>query len=280
MTEKILGVDIRTDGGTQPRVGIDMEVVREYAEAMNQGATFPPVTVYYDGSKYWLADGFHRVKAAFLAAEGKPALDKRSIKIEAEVLQGTRRDAILHSVGANAQHGLRRTNADKRRSVLTLLRDDDWQQWSDREIARRCGVHWDTVGKIRKEMSPSETDSEHKSIHPEQRTYTTKHGTTATMNTTNIGKQKPSPPPVVDSWEAPEPSPPVKPLVDLGGIDPSLYTRATKVGGALTRLAEITQFNPTETATGFKDHEKPRAVGNARVILDWLEQFVQAMESV
>lgn len=33
-----------------------------------------------------------------------------------EVLRGTKRDAILYSVGANSTHGLRRTNADKRRT--------------------------------------------------------------------------------------------------------------------------------------------------------------------
>jgi len=34
-------------------------------------------------------------------------------------------DAVFNSVGANAEHGLRRTNADKRRAVLTLLNDDE-----------------------------------------------------------------------------------------------------------------------------------------------------------
>ena len=43
---------------------------------------------------------------------------------------GGLRDAILFSVGANAAHGLRRTNADKRRTVLLL--------WED-EVARLVG---------------------------------------------------------------------------------------------------------------------------------------------
>ena len=36
------------------------------------------------------------------------------------------------------------TNADKRRAVETLLNDAEWATWSDREIARQCGVHHTT----------------------------------------------------------------------------------------------------------------------------------------
>ena len=168
---------IRTDGGTQPRQAIDADVVDDYGEAKRNGATFPPVTVFYDGSDYWLADGFHRVAAARqMGATG----------ISADVRQGSRRDAILHSVGANADHGLRRTNADKRRAVLALLHDKEWSQWSDREIARRCAVGHAFVSKLRAESSLSTKDSE-------PRTYTTKHGNTSTMNTTNIGRRETAP---------------------------------------------------------------------------------------
>jgi hypothetical protein len=42
--------------------------------------------------------------------------------------------------GAQGAHGLRRTNEDKRRSVMTLLNDPEWAVWSDRAIARQCAV--------------------------------------------------------------------------------------------------------------------------------------------
>lgn len=135
--------DIRTDGGTQPRAEISNDLVTEYTEAMQAGAQFPPVVIYYDGSDYWLADGFHRLRA--LASLGRPVL--------ADIRQGTRRDAVLFSAGANATHGQRRTNADKRRAVLALLHDDEWRQWSDREIARRCAVSNRFVGDLRAELS-------------------------------------------------------------------------------------------------------------------------------
>lgn len=89
--------------------------------------------------------------------------------------------------GANASHGLRRTNADKRRAVMALLNDAEWSAWSNVEIARRCNVSDMTVKRVRDELSPPQSGSD-------SRTYTTKHGTTATMNTTNIGRQQPQPP--------------------------------------------------------------------------------------
>jgi ParB-like chromosome segregation protein Spo0J len=110
---------IKTDGGTQSRAGLDQFVIDDYAQLMKEGAAFPLVVVFYDGTYYWLADGFHRTSAAEQAG-----LET----IEAEVKQGTRRDAVLYSVGANATHGLRRSNADKRRAVETLLTDTEWSQ--------------------------------------------------------------------------------------------------------------------------------------------------------
>lgn len=135
---------IRTDGGTQPRGDIDVEHVARLVESLGAGATLPPVVVFYDGTDHWLADGFHRVAAHRAAG---------ALEIAADVRQGTRRDAVLYSVGANAAHGLPRSNADKRRAVETLLRDEEWSRWSDREIARRAGVSPSTVGTIRSELS-------------------------------------------------------------------------------------------------------------------------------
>jgi len=78
---------------------------------------------------------------------------------------------------ANAAHGQRRTNADKRKAVMTLLEDEEWGKWTDREIARHCAVDHTTVGRLRASLV------ENTSEPPPPRTYTTKHGTTATMNT-------------------------------------------------------------------------------------------------
>lgn len=162
--------DIRTDGGTQSRAQINWLTVTDYAADIAEGATFPPVVVYFDGGAYWLADGFHRLEA-----------HKRLglVEIDADVKQGTRRDAILYSVKANALHGLRRTNEDKRRAVTMLLEDEEWRQWSAYRIADACGVSQPFVLSTKKSLQTVSSD---------ERRYITKHGTEAVMNTANIGK--------------------------------------------------------------------------------------------
>lgn len=141
---------IRRDGGTQPRAQLYDEVVAEYAEDMKQGAEFPPVTIFFDGEEYWLADGFHRVSA-------KEAIGKK--EVISEVHSGTQRDAVLYAAGANATHGLRRTNADKRRAVERLLRDFEWRRWSDSAIAKQCGVSHTLAWKMRSELGFIDSES-------------------------------------------------------------------------------------------------------------------------
>jgi hypothetical protein len=132
---------IRIDGGTQSRVEINNEVVSDYAEAVKVGIEFPPIVVFHDGADHWLADGFHRYHAHKQAGKAS---------IPAEIRDGTVRDAILFSLGANCTHGLRRTNADKRKAVQTLLADPEWAAWSDRKIADACGVGHPFVAALRR----------------------------------------------------------------------------------------------------------------------------------
>jgi hypothetical protein len=131
---------IIVDRDLQPRASIDLDAVREYAEAMKDGAEFPPVVVFFDGLNYWLADGFHRHAAALKA-------EMRSIR--ALVYQGDKQDALLFSLGANAEHGLRRTHADKRRAVIKMLNHPEWCMWSDAVIARYARVSPSTVSRYR-----------------------------------------------------------------------------------------------------------------------------------
>ena len=165
---------IRIDGGTQSRVELNQETVAEYAQAFTAGATFPPVVAFFDGANYWLADGFHRYFGARDAGESA---------IDAEIRTGTQRDAVLYSWGANDKHGLPRSNADKRNIVTAILKDEQGRQWSDNKIAKDFGFSHPFVGNVRRSL---ETVSSEKSA---ERTYTTKHGTTAVMNTTNVGKK-------------------------------------------------------------------------------------------
>lgn len=180
--EELSLTSLKINGGTQPREAISEETVFEYAEALREGAVFPPVVAVRDGASLWLVDGFHRYHAHRRCGRET---------IAAEVRDGTLRDAVLHSLSANVEHGLRRSNADKRKAVLTMLTNKlvatngEGNPWSNREVARRCCVSLDLVNRLRDSLNeslsePVKTD----------RAYTTKHGTTAVMKTRNIGRRK------------------------------------------------------------------------------------------
>lgn len=134
---------IRLDGNTQSRAEINNDIVADYARAVGDGDRFPPVIVFFDGVDNWLADGFHRV-------HGHIAAGKTSIG--ADVRTGTQRDAQIFSFGVNGTHGLRRTNADKRKAVTTMLEDAEWSKWSDHVVARNCAVTQPFVSKVRSEL--------------------------------------------------------------------------------------------------------------------------------
>ncbi|PSS67073.1 hypothetical protein C6558_03410 [Ensifer sp. NM-2] len=159
---------IRTDGGTQSRATVSDVVVDDYAAAMTDGATFPKMIIFYDGSEHWLADGFHRHRAYLKAG---------LTIVEADVRQGTRRDAVLFSVGANSSHGLQRTRDDKRRAVMTLLDDAEWSSWPNTKVAKACGVSEGFVRHLR--IYEDIPTSDVRTVE--------RNGTTYTMNTSAIG---------------------------------------------------------------------------------------------
>jgi N6-adenosine-specific RNA methylase IME4 len=171
-TDSVLISLIRKDGGTQSRVEQNQLVIDDYAEKMLAGDVFPPPTVFFDGSSYWLADGFHRVNAAIQAGFEE---------IYCEVKSGALRDAVLYSVGANAKHGLRRTNEDKRHVVTVLLNDEEWGKWSNVKIAEMCGVSDTFVSNIRTLLSLPTVGSDKK-------VYIDRYGFRNEMNTERIGK--------------------------------------------------------------------------------------------
>jgi hypothetical protein len=131
---------IRIDGGTQMRVSINQDKVAEYAEKMRDGGTFPPIKATFDGTVYWLYDGFHRYFAAQAAG---------AVTIEVDYKPGTMEDAQDYAFGANDDHGLPRSNEDKRKAVETALSMERHAEKSDREIAKLCRVSHPFVATIR-----------------------------------------------------------------------------------------------------------------------------------
>jgi ParB-like chromosome segregation protein Spo0J len=135
--------EVKVDSALQARCKLNQEVVDEYTEILREGGKLPPVKVFRVGSSYYLVDGWHR----YFAHKKAGLAD-----IEVDVMEGTIRDATLYAVGVNDDHGLRRSNDDKRKAVMMLLDDFEWVEWSDRQIAKVVKVSDMTVAKIRKSL--------------------------------------------------------------------------------------------------------------------------------
>lgn len=142
----ILSIEsINLDPELQPRVTLDQGTVEEYAEAMKDGKQFPDIVVFQDGFTYWLADGYHRHAAAKKVGASS---------ISAEIRTGSKEDALRFALSANATHGLRRSQADKRRAVITALKR--FGNLSNRELGRMTAVDDKTIGKYRVRLAASE----------------------------------------------------------------------------------------------------------------------------
>jgi DNA-binding CsgD family transcriptional regulator len=144
------------DAGTQIRAAIDLKVVHEYAEAMTDGAIFPPVIVFADGAcrsdgsiYYYMADGFHR---------GMAAQRIKLLDIDADVRAGTKEDALWFAMGALGEAGrlgLRAKSVDKRHAIeLALV---TWPSKPATQIADQVGCGHSWVSELRSKMQSSGT---------------------------------------------------------------------------------------------------------------------------
>lgn len=137
--------EIHTSLGTHPRAGVDGVVVASYAAQMVAGAKFPPIVVFYDGTSYILADGFHRLFAAQRVG---------LVAIEAEIRRGTSKDALWYAVGAmnrTVSMRLKGREADRFHAVEMVLRT--WPDLSSRVIGEHMGWQHRSVARLRQEMS-------------------------------------------------------------------------------------------------------------------------------
>lgn len=138
--------EIEATAGTQVRRVLDNRTIADYGESMLAGAIFPPITVFSpkNSKRYVLADGFHRLAAAAECGyESFPC----------EVFTGSVHDALEYALGANEEHGLRRSNKDKRHAVELALKDPKWSKDSSEQIARLCRVSATMVRTVRTELN-------------------------------------------------------------------------------------------------------------------------------
>jgi hypothetical protein len=171
---KVLNIsNIRIDGGTQARIALNQDVVKDYAEKMRDGEQFPEITVFFDGSDYWLADGFHRYFAT---------KSNSTVSINCDVKNGTLDDAILFAFGANGKRGLTMTAEDNRNVIYAMLRHAEWKLWTNSAIAKHVGVSKMTVGRVKATLEIKDEDSVKK--------FKDKHGNESTMETKNLKAKK------------------------------------------------------------------------------------------
>ena len=163
------------DDRFQTRAAIDHAAIEDYIEAIRVTGRwpFPPIKIV----SQFLVDGFHRVTAAKrVAADPETAVELRkslqSIPCERVSVDLTSDNipmlALQHALAANQTHGLRRTQADKRRSVELAI--EQWPIESDRQIAKLTGTTHPFVAKVRRELHvetlPPESEPESTLDHP------------------------------------------------------------------------------------------------------------------
>lgn len=132
---------IEATAATQIRKKLDKNLIDEFSQAIKDGAQFPAVDVYVEenSDRVILADGFHRLYAHIHAG-------KEEIRVKR--FTGDQTAALIHALGANEEHGLRRSRADRRRAVEIALAHPEIGQMTRQVIADICRVHKRTVQKI------------------------------------------------------------------------------------------------------------------------------------
>jgi len=173
MMKKLNLALIRIDGDTQAREELSQEKVAEYSELMQDGVVFPPIEVFFDGSDYWLVNGFHRYFAA-----KKNGL----VSIEVIIHIGTLEEAQLFSCSTDRGNGLSWNAKDRRRNIMRMLMHPVWGKWTNAEIARHVGCSKMTVGRVKSAMQEPETET--------KKTYRNQNGKEKIIETKNIGRQK------------------------------------------------------------------------------------------
>ncbi|MCL2349024.1 MAG: helix-turn-helix domain-containing protein, partial [Planctomycetaceae bacterium] len=176
--------NIRIDLDTQSRVKISQKTIKEYVEAMKRGADFPEIRVFQidDSEDYVLVDGFHRY---YSYMEVRP-----DTLVSARIKKGTLEEARWAALAANQKHGLQRTKADKKKSILHVLQSEQGTKMSNRQIADYLGVNESTVRRIRHQMEST-------AALPQSTERVGKDG--RTIKTENIGKTSDSKPLIENS---------------------------------------------------------------------------------
>lgn len=147
-TETVEIASLCRDRELQSRAATDDDTIDSYAELLERGVELPAPVVFREGDRLRVADGHHTIAAH--EERGKTSIVVR-------VRSGTRENAVLYAARANAAHGLRRTNKDKRRAVELVL--GLHAEWSNGLVAAHCSVSDGLVKGVRADLGLPETST-------------------------------------------------------------------------------------------------------------------------
>ena len=143
MNKLIFLNEVSIEESPKVRAALNEEVAAEYGNLYKAKVNLPvPVLYQAKGDKFLrIGDGLHRIT-------GAKAVGNKTLLCE--VREGGFEEALAHALQSNTSHGLRRSQADKRRCIEAAL--DQWPKLSDTELAKRCAVDHKTVSGYRKSM--------------------------------------------------------------------------------------------------------------------------------
>ncbi len=141
--------DVCLDPEYQLRAATKLRVIGEYRQLMDAGVVLPPVTLVRlfgtgDSSRLVLVDGYHRYHAHC-------ALGLSHIQAKIVECCGTQ-EAFALALMANRDHGLQRSEADKRHVVKAMLSRPEYAALSVRDLASVCGVSHMTISRYRRRL--------------------------------------------------------------------------------------------------------------------------------
>lgn len=140
--ERVAVAGLIRDDDIQIRDGLNKDQVKHFRQILDD---LPPVLVVRAPEGDLLADGFHRAEAA--SKEGRAEID-------ADVRTGTREDAVVLAIEANARGHLPLRPKEREEAVLRLWRMRDsaknrkHQRWTVAEVAKSTGTSSSHVNNI------------------------------------------------------------------------------------------------------------------------------------
>lgn len=145
-TTEVTLAELEFDKKYQVRlIGVAEETLEQYQQSWEDGAVFPPITVYrVEDNRLILTDGWHRTTVAKrLGLKTLPAV----------VHEGTEKEAWNYArFTANRTNGLRLTRSDLQALCESVVTDPEFRGKTDLELARLIGCNDKTVAAARRRV--------------------------------------------------------------------------------------------------------------------------------